>query len=245
MRQIFKQFDDIDHLMQGIEPHFGRICLRKTFRSSPDITDTFASEDYRRRVSFRLGPFQRVKCITRMISAFFRHRKQSMEDKKKANQEYFKNKTAYMLQFSVKQIELYSAEVIFEFLCETYLPGFEFSLDCCMSAIPEEIKAQHKLIENIVNEQRDCETLIQEYSPIEKECKDIMKSLLYFKLKYLSGCPPLILKEKDELGHGSYATVHLCEVDIGGETLNCAVKRQRLHLYSDAYIQLSEADTMR
>lgn len=245
MRQIFKQFDDIDHIMHGIEPHFGKISHRKTFRSSPDLTDTLASEDYRRRVSFRLGPFQRLKCISRMFSAYFRHRKQSSEDKKKANQEYFQNKTAYMLQFSVKQIKLYSVEVIFKFLCETYLPGFKFSLDCCMSAIPEEIKAQHKLIENIVNEQRDCETLIQEYTPIEKECKEIMKTLLYFKLKYLSGCPPLILKEKDELGHGSYATVHLCEVDIGGETLNCAVKRQRLHVSSDAYIQLSEADTMR
>lgn len=51
-----------------------------------------------------------------------------------------------------------------------------------------------------------------------------MKSLFYFKFKYFFGCLFLILKEKDELGYGLYVIVYLCEVDIGGEMLNCVVK---------------------
>lgn len=245
MREIGNKLDDIDPIMQGMKPSSATICLPQTSRSNLEFTDTFGFKEHRKHFSFRLSPFEMARCISRMISAFFKNLKQSSIDKKKANQEYFKNKTDYMLRLANEQTQMYSADIIFEFLCETYLPCFESSLELCMGSIPEAIKANHKLIENIINEKRDCETLIQEYTPIEKECKAIKESLLYFKLKYLSGCPPLILKEKDELGQGSYASVHLCEVDIDGKILNCAVKRHRLPLTSDSYIQLSEADLMR
>lgn len=245
MRQIESEFNDINTIIQGMIPLSANICLPQTSRPSSDFTDPLGFEEYRRRLSFRLGPFQIARCISRIISAFFRHLKQSSEDKKKANQEYFSNKTAYMLRLAQKQIEMYSADILFNCLCETFLTCFESCLDQCFVTIPDEIEANYKLMENIMNEQRDCETLIQEYTPIENKCKAIKNSLLYFKLKYLSGCQPLILKEKDELGQGLYATVHLCEVDIDGKRLNCAVKRHRLPLTSDSYNQLSEVDSMR
>lgn len=243
MQQFGNKFDDIDQIMQGRKPLEFR--LSPTKRSLSESDDTFNFREYKRRLHFRLGPFQIARCISRMIVAFFRHLKKSSEEKKKAKKEYFNNKTAYMLDLAKEQIEMYTADIIFKCLCDTFLTCFESTLDHCMSVIPAEIEANYKLMENIMNERRDCETLIKEYTPIEKECKELRQRLLYFKIKYLSGHRPQILKEKNELGQGSYATVNLCEIDINGQRIECAVKRHRIPLTSDPYIQLSEADTMR
>lgn len=243
MQQFGKQFDDIDQIMQGKKHHLAKICLAPTRRLLSGCHDTFRFEEYKRRLHFRLGPFQIARCISRIISAFFRHLKKSLEERKIAIKEYFNNKTAYMSDLAKEQIEMYNVDIIFKCLCDTFLTCFESSLDHCMTVIPAEIKANLKLMENIMNERRNCETLMQVYTPLEKECKKVKESLLYYRIKFLSGCRPQILDEKDELGHGSYATVHLCEVDIGGKRLECAVKRQRIT--SDRYNKLSEADTLR
>lgn len=245
MQQFGKQFDDIDQIMQGRRTPCAKISFPRTTILLSDSDDTFHFEEYKRRLLFSLGPFQIARCISRMISAYFRHLLKNVEERKRAKKEYLNNKTAYMLDLAKERIEMYSVDVIFKCLCDTFLTCFESGLDDCMSVIPAEIEANYKLMENIMNDQRDCETLMQEYMPIEKECKNVRQSLLYFKIKFLSGFRPQILNEKAELGQGSYATVHLCEVDIGGKKLECAVKRQRMFLTSDRYIKLSEADTMR
>lgn len=245
MRQFGDKFDDIDQIMQGRRPPIAKISFSRTTRLLSDFDETFNFGEYKKRLHFRLGPFQIARCISRMISAFFRHLKKSVEERKRAKKEYLNNKTAYMLDLAQERIEMYSVDIIFKCLCDTFLTCFESSLDYCISVIPAEIKANYKLMENIMNEQRDCETLMKEYMPIEKECKYVRQSLLIFKIKFLSGFRPQILNKKSELGRGSYATVYLCEVDIGGKKLECAVKRQSITSKSDQYIKLSEADTMR
>lgn len=245
MRQFGDKFDDIDQIMQGRRPPIAKISFSRTTRLLSDFDETFNFGEYKKRLHFRLGPFQIARCISRMISAFFRHLKKSVEERKRAKKEYLNNKTAYMLDLAQERIEMYSVDIIFKCLCDTFLTCFESSLDYCISVIPAEIKANYKLMENIMNEQRDCETLMKEYMPIEKECKNVRQSLLIFKIKFLAGFRPQILNKKSELGRGSYATVYLCEVDIGGKKLECAVKRQSITSKSDQYIKLSEADTMR
>lgn len=241
MRQFGDKFDDIDQIMQGRIPPIAKISFSRTTRLHSDFDETFNFGECKRRLHFRLGPFQIARCISRMISAFFRR----LEEKKRAKKEYLNNKTAYMLDLAKERIEMYSVDIIFKCLCDTFLQCLESSLDYCISVIPAEIEANYKLMEHIMNEKRDYETLMNEYIPIEKECKNVRQSLLYFKIKFLSGFRLQILNEKAELGHGSYATVHLYEVNVGGKKLECAVKRQRITLTSDRYIKLSEADTMR
>lgn len=245
MQQFGDKFHDIYQIMQGSRPPIATISFSRTTRLLSDSDETFDFGGYKRRSHFRLGPFQIARCISRMISAFFRHLKKSVEERRTAKKEYLNDKNAYMLDLAQERIEMYSVDIIFKCLCDTFLTCFESSLDYCISGIPAEIEANYKLMENIMNERKDCMTLMKEYMPIEKECKNVRQSLLYFKIKFLSGFRFQILNEKAELGHGSFATVYLCEVDIGGKKLECAVKRQRITSKPDRYIKLSEADTMK
>lgn len=159
---------------------------------------------------------------------------------------YRKNKQSHILEMAEEQIKTYSPNVVFQFLCSGYLRGLKTSLEkVCEDIIPKQIKADQELIERLLKETRDSETLKQEYAPIEKKCKNIIGHLLYANIKYFSACPPSVLEEIRILGRGSFASVHLCVVDNCGARLQCAVKKMLSPIESDSYLQLSEASYLR
>lgn len=68
---------------------------------------------------------------------------------------------------------MYSVDIIFKCFCDIFLICFELSLDYCISGILVEIEVNYKLMENIMNEWKDCMILMKEYMLIEKECKNV------------------------------------------------------------------------
>lgn len=244
VQKIENQLNDIDQIMQGIPSSSAMVYFPQISKRSSDFKASFDFSEYIRHVCVSFGPSRLTLPLPKLkvIPDFFKYLKKSYDEKKKAKQRYINNKTAYMLELAREQIEIYNDDIIFENLYDTFLRWYESCLnDFCANVIPKKIESDRKMFQNIVDEQRDSETLIQEYTQIEKKCIDIKKKVLYFKIKYLSGCPPLILKKKYQLGQGSSATVHLCEVEINGERLDCAVKQQTL----DCYTRLLEAEIMR
>lgn len=244
MQKIENQLNDIDQIMQGIPYTSAMVYFPQKSKKSSNFKASFDFSEYIRHVCVSFGRSQITICLPnlKMIPDYLKHLKKSYDEKKKAKQRYINNKTAYMLELAREQIEIYNDDIIFECLHDTFLTCYESCLnEFCANVIPKKIQSDLRMFQNIVDEQRDCQTLIQEYTQIEKKCIDIKKNVLYFKIKYLSGCPPLILKKKCQLGQGSSATVHLCEVEINGERLDCAVKQQTL----DCYTRLLEAEIIR
>lgn len=159
---------------------------------------------------------------------------------------YKQNKISYMNTLTKEVIKKFDTDAIYNDLGLKLLEQFMSSLNkICEDIIPNLITADQKLLENISKENRDSQTLLKEYTPIELHCKDIIGHLLYVKIKYFHDKPIRILKEEDFIGKGSYAEVHKCHADIGGRMVECAVKRLTTDLqHSDRYLQLSEAENM-
>lgn len=159
---------------------------------------------------------------------------------------YKMNKISYMNTLAENIIKKYDTNVIYNGLCLKLLQKFMSSLkEICEDIIPNQIKADQELLENISKENRDSQTLLKEYTPIELRCKEIIGELLYVKEKYFPDKPIRILKEKGFIGKGSYAEVHACDAEIGGCKLECAVKRLTTALqHSDRYLPFSEAENM-
>lgn len=159
---------------------------------------------------------------------------------------YKMNKISFMNKFAKEIIEKYDTDEIYNGLCLMLLQKFMQSLnEICDNIIPKQIKAYQELLENIVKENRDTQTILQEYRPIERHCADTIGKLLYVKIKYCPKKPIRILKEGDFIGKGSYAEVYKCDVDTGECKLECAVKRLTTALqHPDRYLQLSEAENM-
>lgn len=159
---------------------------------------------------------------------------------------YKKNKIPYMNTLAEDIIKKFDTRVIYTGICFKSLQKFMSSLkEICEDIIPNQIKADQELLENISKENRDSQTLVKEYTPIELHCKKTIAELLYVKVKYFPDTPIRILKEKGSIGKGSYAEVHACVAEIGGCKLKCAVKRLTTALQqSDRYLPLSEAENM-
>lgn len=243
---------EIDQIIQGIKPPIADGNL-------PQAAET--SSDFDSSRSFSIFPLQErialiafaplwlplvigasVLALPVAVGMFI---KDAIEERRKIT-EYRKNKMMHICQWAEKEIKCYNKDLVLNGLRVTYLRDFMASLEqVCENVIPKQIKADQELIENIVKEDRDSQTLKQEYTPIETKCKEIIGNLLYAKIKYLSDCPPRVLKEIDLLGRGSFANVLLCDVEIGGAKLQCAVKRMTSSIRWDPYLQLSEAANMK
>lgn len=168
--------------------------------------------------------------------------KNAIVEKRKIKQ-YRKNKMKHMLTLAEERINLFNTDIVYNAVSVAYLQRFMSSLEeVCKQIIPKQIKADKELIENILKEDRDYQTLKLEYSPIEQKCKEIVGNLLYLKIKYLSDCQPLI--SKSILARGGFGQVHYYDVDIGGNKVHCAVRRLASPIQSDPYLQLSFADRM-
>lgn len=155
---------------------------------------------------------------------------------------YKKNKTAYMNRLAREVMNNYAKNMIYNYLRVEFLQNLMSNINhVCDVIIPNQIRADRELIKNILKEEKDSQTLLQEYTPIELQCKAIIGKLLSVKIKYFSDYKPCILRELGILGKGSYAEVHRCDVDFGDRKIQCAVKRLR---QSDHYLQLSEAENM-
>lgn len=158
---------------------------------------------------------------------------------------YKNNKTAYMNKLAEEVMNNYDKNMIYNHLRVGCLQNFMSNINhVCEVIIPNLIRADRELIKNILKEDRDSQTLLQEYTPIELQCKAIIGNVLSVKIRYFSDCKPCILREEGILGKGSYAEVLRCNVDFGDGKRPCAVKRLLPMRQSDHYLQLSEAENM-
>lgn len=166
--------------------------------------------------------------------------KDTIVEKRKIKQ-YRENKMKLMLKLAEEEISTINTNEIYNAFNTAYLQQF-FSIlkEVCEQIIPKQIKADKELIENIMKEKRDYETLKLEYFPIEQKCKEIVGNLLYVKIKFLSDWQPRILKST--LGPGGFGHVFYCDVDIGGNEVQCAARRLASPIQSDPYLQLSLAE---
>lgn len=207
------------------------------FRSRFDVYDWYQDVEF---IPFRIALYiiDTLRAIPDVV-------RKVMKESEKIKQ-YRKNKQSYILEMAEEQIKTDSTNVAFQFLCSGYLQGFKGNLEkVCEDIISKQIQADQELIERLLKETRDSETLKQEYAPIEKKCKNIIGHILYANIKYLSACPPSVLEEIRILERGSYSSVHLCVVDNCGTRSECAVKKMLAPIESDLYLQLSEASYLR
>lgn len=246
---IRRTFSEIDQIFQGNNAPIKDKIMRQGEESSSDFDCS----------RLRFGLYDRyffIKSVPLRIALYILDTLRAIPDavRKVADKikeldrikQYRKNKQSYILEMAEEQIKRYRPNVVFQFLCAGYVGGFKRSLEMvCEDIIPKQIKADQILIERLLKETRDSETLKQEYAPIEKKCKNIIGHLLYANIKFLSACPISVLKEIRILGRGSFASVHLCDVDNCGARLQYAVKKMLSPIKSDSYLQLSEASYMR
>ena len=248
---IKSNYREIDQIIQGIKPPIADGNVPQGAENSSDFelsksTSIFPLQE--RIALFAFAPLWLPLVIGASILALPVALgllvKDTLEEKKKINQ-FRQNKMAYMLKLAEVEMKNYSTDLVFNGLRQTYMRDFMASLEqVCENIIPKQIKADQELIENIVKEDRDSQTLKQEYTPIEKRCKEIIGNLLYAKLAYLSD-QPCIKRQKEQLGRGSYSTVILCDVQIGDREVECAVKKMTSPLRHEIYLQLTEAANMR
>lgn len=168
--------------------------------------------------------------------------KDAIAEKRKIRQ-YREKKMELMLKLAGEELKKYNADLVYNALCVTYLRQFMSGLEkFCEQTIPKQIKADKQIIKRIMKEDRDYQTLKLEYAPLEQNIKEIFGKLLYVKIKYMSDCQPRIMKEHTTIGRGLFGNVQYCDVDIGGNKIQCAVRRLATSIRSDPYLQLSLAD---
>lgn len=246
IRRTFSEIDQIfkgnnapikdKNIRQGEETSSDFDCRRRGF----GVYDSYRSFTF---ISIRIALY--ILETLRAIPDVVRKVAEKIKESEKIKL-YRKNKQSYILKMAEEEIKTYSPNVVFQFLCSVYLRSLKTSFETvCEDIIPKQIKADQELIERLLTETRDSETLKQEYAPIEKKCKNIIGHLLYANIKYFSDCPPSVLKEKDILGGGSFAIVHLCDVENCGTMSECAVKQMLSPIELDSYLQLSEASYLR
>lgn len=161
--------------------------------------------------------------------------------------QYKKNKVATMEKIAKEVMKKYNTDVVYDGLSVQFIKEFMSNIDhVCENVIPNQIIADRKLIKNMTKQDSNSQTLQQEYSKIRLDCQEVIGKLLYAKIKHFSDDPPNILKEGPILGKGSFAVVHLCDVDFhrSTRTVQCAVKRPRIPINVDPYLQLSEAENI-
>lgn len=247
---IRRTFSEIDQIFQGNNAPIKNknILQREETSSDFDCPRLLRSDVYDQYQSFVFSPYRIFFYIIKALRAIpdvVMKVAEVMKESEKIKQ-YRKNKQSYILEMAEEQIKTYSTNVVFQFLCSGYLQGLKASFEkVCEDIIPKQIQADQKLIERLLKETRDSETLRQEYAPIEKKCKNIIGHLLYADIKYFSACPPPVLEEKRILGQGSIASVHLYVVDNCGTRSECAVKKMLSPIEPDSYLQLSEASNLR
>lgn len=156
---------------------------------------------------------------------------------------YRKNKMEHVLKLAEEKINEFNTDKVYSAVSVAYLQKFMSSLEeVCEQIIPKQIEADKELIQSIMNEQRDYQTLKLEFSPIEQKCKEIVGNLLYVKIKYFFDCQPRILNSIP--GRGGFGHVYYCDVDISGNEVQCAVRRLASPIQSAPYLQLSLVDKM-
>lgn len=159
--------------------------------------------------------------------------------------QYKKNKKAFMGKLTKEVIEKYNEEVIYDGLIQQFVSDVMLNINqICENIIPKQIIADRKLIEKMAKQDSDSQTLKEEYIRIESKCKEIIRNLLYAKIKTFSDHPFRITNEGPILGTGSFAVVHLCDVYFGDKKIQCAVKRPTSSIQTDSYLQLSEAENI-
>lgn len=161
--------------------------------------------------------------------------------------QYKKNKTAFMEKVTREVMEKYTEKAIYNGLSEKFIQDLMLNINkVCENIIPNKIRADRKLIENIAKQDSKSQVLQLEYFQIKLDCQKMIGKILYAKIKHFSDDPPSILKEGPILGKGSFAVVHLCDVDFHRSLgiVQCAVKRPKIPFESDPYPQLSEAENI-
>lgn len=246
---IKRTFSEIDQIFKGNNAPIKDKNIRQGEETSSDfdcrrrgfgVYDSYRSFTF---ISIRIALY--ILETLRAIPDVVRKVAEKIKESEKIKL-YRKNKQSYILKMAEEEIKTYSQNVVFQFLCSGYLRSLKTSFETvCEDIIPKQIKADQELIERLLTETRDSETLKQEYAPIEEKCKNIIGHLLYANIKYLSDCPPSVLKEKDILGRGSFAIVYLCDVENCGTMSECAVKQMLSPIELDSYLQLSEASYLR
>lgn len=161
--------------------------------------------------------------------------------------QYKINKVAFMWKFAKEVMINYNTDVIYNGLSVKFVKDFMSNINyVCESIIPKQIIADRKLIENMAKQDNNLQTLQNEYFQIKLDFQKMIGELLYAKIKHFSDDPPSICNEGPILGKGSFAVVRLCDVDFHRSmgTVQCAVKRPRLPIPTDPYLQLSEAENI-
>lgn len=244
---IKSNFDDIDRIIQGVKlPNDDETFLQKTETASDfdSSSSTLGLPTEVKIIIVATAPLWlpliigvTVVGIPVAIGSMI---KDAIVEKRKIKK-YRENKMKHMLKLAEEKINEFNTDKVYNAVSVAYLQKFMSSLEeVCKQIIPKQIKADKELIENIMKEHRDYQTLKLEYSPIEQKCKEIVGNLLYVKIKYLSDCQPRILNSI--VGQGGFGHVHFCDVDIGGYKVQCAVRRLASYIQSDPYLQLSLAE---
>lgn len=161
--------------------------------------------------------------------------------------QYKKNKVAFMGKFAKEVLGNYNKDMIYNGLSVKFVQDFMSNINyVCESIIPKQIIADRKLIENMTKQGTNSQTLQKEYFQIKSDFQKMIGELLYAKIKHFSDDLPSICNEGPILGKGSFAVVHLSDVNFHGSMgiVQCAVKRPRLPIQRDQYLQLSEAENI-
>jgi hypothetical protein len=249
---IKENYTEIDFIIQGIQPPIADGNVPQVAETSSDFDASKSTTIFPLQERIALVVFAPLwlplaigASVLALPVAVGMLIKDVFEEKKKIKN-YRENKETFVLKWAEEELKAYDTDLVFSGLQQTYLRNFMSSItQVCDEIIPKQILADEQLIENIVKENRDSRTVRQEYSPIEKKCKEIIGELLYVKTAHLSDCQPRILKECKEIGSGSYSTVLLCEAEFGNKTRTCAVKKMPSNLRKDMYLQLTEVENLR
>ncbi|XP_061179749.1 uncharacterized protein LOC133188377 [Saccostrea echinata] len=252
-KMIKGNYTEIDQIIQGIKPPIadGNVPQAVETSSDFDVSKTRSIFPLQERIALVAFaplwlPLVIGASVLALPVAIGMLIKDVVEERQKIKH-YRENKVSHILKWAEEELKCYSTELVFSGLQQTYLREFMSSIKLvCENIIPKQIEADEELIENIVKENRDSQTIRQEYTPIEQKCKEIVGELLCFKLQHLSECQPRILKELEQVGRGAYSTVVSCEVEIRQKQERCAVKKMTSPLNSEnIYLHLTEAANLR
>ncbi|XP_062578134.1 uncharacterized protein LOC134240036 [Saccostrea cucullata] len=246
-------YTEIDQIIQGIKPPIADGNVPQAAENSSDFDASKSSSIIPLQERIAVAAFAPIwlpcvigASVLALPVAIGMHVKNVVEEKQKIKH-YRENKLSHILKWAEEELKYYNTELIFNGLKQTYLKDFMSSIKLvCKDIIPKQIEADEELIENIVKESRDSQTVRQEYTPVEQKCKEIVGELLCFKLQHLPECQPRIIRELVPLGRGAYSSVLSCDVEIGQKQIHCAVKKMTSPLHSEnIYLHLTEAANLR
>ncbi|XP_062578136.1 bacterial dynamin-like protein [Saccostrea cucullata] len=246
-------YTEIDQIIQGIKPPIADGNVPQATENSSDFDASKSRSIFPLQERIALAAFAPLwlplvigASVLALPVAIGMLVKDVIEEKQKIKH-YRENKLSHILKWAEEELKCYNTDLIFSGLQQTYLKDFMSSIKLvCKDIIPKQIEADEELIENIVKESRDSQTVRQEYTPVEQKCKEIVGELLCFKLQHLSECQPRIIKELVPLGRGAYSSVLSCDAEIGQKQIRCAVKKMASPLHAEnIYLHLTEAANLR